>query len=432
MQVLEPPRVYYYETPSDPTLQDLETLMLADGADLTDNVLGLLVQTPPSEFLGVERYDFEVYYGAAYDELTRTQYRNREALDWLARGAQDDPRIVVDNLETTIAEVQAGREPFAWQIQQDDQTTTSLALLGVGLAFILLIAALVYGRFRQRSAKKVTKKAKPTSVHGGAGSYGAGGSYGGAGGYGGAKARLEQAYLNARYSEDLVETLDASAPEAEEVRELLFSEKPDHKALLTYEIELKEHFPKRPDSDSDFNERTTPFDNEIRAAFKKLEQVLSAKRLEIERCYFNTDRVNEAGQRIEQLHRKLRQALDNVADINAQTMLEEQLTQLQTLETNHEKRKATYANVVKTLQEDIRSAKAYKADLLKKREVYALLEASVRLQRDLSREDEAVTLPSGDIREVLDDVDDLIAGYMETPLPTYSSASLVEIEDLLK
>ena len=56
-----PPTVFYYRTSAEPEQEALRNLLIKDDADLTGNTLGLLVQMPPEEFLGVARYDYEVF-----------------------------------------------------------------------------------------------------------------------------------------------------------------------------------------------------------------------------------------------------------------------------------------------------------------------------------------------------------------------------------
>lgn len=419
MQDLLQPEVYQYETPLEPSLKQLKNLLLEDGVDLSGNIVGILVKTPPDKFFGVERYDLEVFYGEAYSDLTSQTYRHRGALTWLTRGAKDDPALVVSNLETSIAEVQAGREPFAWQVEQVTQGSNSIGLTGAVLVTLLLVAAALYALNRKRHAAAVARR-KENSSNSQAASYTQR-----------ARAGLEQAFLDARYGDALNGALGAHTPEAKQVRALLFGEAQLPREYGEAEAAVRAAYPAPLSAGfSSAAPRSTPFDKDIEAAFNKLDRMMRAKQLELERCYYTTDTLEAAHQRVAELRSNLLATQARSTGESAQR-LGEQLERLDELLLQQRARQDSYEKIARRLQIDMQAALGYKEELLQKREVYALLEASVALQRDLNQAQADVTSPSGDIQGVLQDVDDLIEAYMELPLPSYTPPPLADIESLL-
>lgn len=408
MQVLEPPHVFYYETPSDPTLQDLKVRMVADGANLEGNVLGLLVKTPPDEFFGVPRYELEIYFGEAYNALTSSQYRNRDGVDWLIRGAQDNPQTVVDNLQTSIAEAQAGRDPFAWQTQQLNQASLPMILGGVVLLAAFLLAMLGY---RRKRVHNNTSEEEPRRTP----------SYQDV-----ARERLEQALLYARYGTELKGYMPMQAPEAIYARTLLFGDPVDaHSYDEASAAIAPEDIPQRDSASVLDTEHVTPFDDKIRSAFNKLDRVMRAKQLEMERCYYNINKIDEVQRKIERLRPELESAAEMLTSENARELLGGQLKRLSELESTQIERKHTYETIAERLYKDMQNLLGFEEDLLKKRQVYFLIEASLDLQRGSGQGDDVIR-PSGDIQDVVNDVDDLIEAYMEVPLPSYNVPSYTE------
>ena len=413
MQDLEQPIVYRYETSEDPSIEALKARLREDGADSSANILGILVKVPPDTLYGVERHDVEVFYGEAYSHLTSQSYRNRDALDWLTRGAADNPELVVTNLQTTLAEVQAGREPFAWQLEQLNQTGNhTTAFFGVGLVIIVLSLLLVYFLKKRRTA--ATPYETPAHSINQL-----------------AKKQLESRYLELRYGEALSGYLKPHSQEAKRVRDLLFGDAKDLQIYNMVKAALDEDYPPAKLFEETLPSRhLTPFDKKIETAFHKISKLLRAKQLELESCFYQIDTLEDVQEQIEALLSALAETKRDAETETAHSLLETQLERLSTLDAEQAEQKVQYEEIARQLRRDMKEALAYKDQLLKKRELYALVESSVALQKDVSTRVHKVD-SSNDLQTTLQEVDDFIEAYMELPVPSYSAPSLVDLETVL-